>query len=153
MALYLAARAILTTGDAIAVEDPGSPLARAAFIAAGARVIRVPVDDHGLNLEALGRIIAQEPRLRAVYVTPHHQYPTTVTLGAARRLRLLDLAKAHNLTLIEDDYDHEYRFEGRPILPLAARARPDQPLIYIGSLSKVLSPMVRQGFGIAPPPC
>ncbi|WP_019646131.1 MocR-like pyridoxine biosynthesis transcription factor PdxR [Novispirillum itersonii] len=162
MALYLAAVAAMPPGitgnGAIAVEDPGYPQAAAAFRAAGARVLPVPVDSGGIDLTALEALAASGAGLRAVYVTPHHQYPTTVTLGAERRLRLLDLAARHGLILIEDDYDHDYRFDGTPVLPLAARCRPGGDglpgggaVIYVGSLSKVLAPTLRLGYAAAPP--
>ncbi|MEN5115317.1 PLP-dependent aminotransferase family protein [Brevundimonas diminuta] len=154
MALFLAA-AVLNPGDAIAVEDPGYPLAWKAFRAAGARVVGAPVDAQGLDVERLEALLARDPTIRAVYVTPHHQFPTTVTLGAGRRLRLLELARRHGLILIEDDYDHEYRFEGRPVLPLAARAlsqgRDQDRIIHIGSVSKLLSPVVRIGYATGAP--
>lgn len=149
MGLYLAAAAVIEPGQVIAVEDPGYPLAWSAFRAAGARVIGVPVDAQGVDVDSLAGLAAREPDLRAVYVTPHHQYPTTVTLGAGRRLKLLDIARRHDLTVIEDDYDHEYRFDGRPILPLATRAEPGLAIIYVGSLSKLLAPAVRQGYVVA----
>ena len=152
MALFLAVRAALSPGEVIAVEEPGYPLAWEAFRAAGAEVRGVPVDGGGLRIDALEATLARDPRIRAVYVTPHHQYPTTVTMGAARRLQLLELAQRHGVTLIEDDYDHEYRFEGRPVLPLAARAPDGLPLIYVGSLSKLLSPGIRLGYALAPEP-
>lgn len=152
MALFLAAKAALNPGEVMAVEEPGYPLAWEAFRAAGAAVQGVPVDAGGLSVAALERALASDPRIRAVYVTPHHQYPTTVTMGAARRLQLLELVERHGLTLVEDDYDHEYRFEGRPVLPLAARAPADLPLIYVGSLSKLLSPGIRLGYAMAPEP-
>lgn len=151
MGLFLAAAALIAPGDAIAVEDPGYPLAWAAFRAAGARVIGVPVNTGGIDLDRLEQIAASTPRLTAVYVTPHHQYPTTVSLGAGRRLRLLELARRRALTLIEDDYDHEYRFNGRPVLPMAARASADQPIVYLGSLSKLMAPALRLGYAIASP--
>lgn len=153
MALYLAASAAVSPGGAIAVEDPGYPQATAAFRAAGARVLPVPVDAAGLDVETLARLAASDPGLQAVYVTPHHQYPTTVTLAADRRLRLLEVAARHRLTVIEDDYDHDYRFDGRPVLPLAARSGPGQDavaVIYVGSLSKVLAPTLRLGYAAAP---
>ncbi|HBY42141.1 MAG TPA: PLP-dependent aminotransferase family protein, partial [Brevundimonas sp.] len=154
MALFLAA-AVLKPGDAVAVEDPGYPLAWKAFRAAGARVVGAPVDAHGLDVERLEALLARDPAIRAVYVTPHHQFPTTVTLGAGRRLRLLELACRHDLILIEDDYDHEYRFEGRPVLPLAARALSQgqnaNRIIHIGSVSKLLSPVVRIGYATGAP--
>lgn len=151
MALFLAATAIVEPGVQIAVERPGYPLAWSAFRAAGATVVGVPVDASGLDVEALDTLAQRSPRLRAVYVTPHHQYPTTVTLGAARRLRLLDIARRHNLVIIEDDYDNEYRFDGRPVLPLAARADERLPIIYVGSLSKLLAPGIRVGYAVASP--
>ena len=152
MALFLAAKAAVKPGQVIAVEEPGYPLAWAAFRAAGASVQGIPVDEGGLSIAALEDVITHDPRIAAVYVTPHHQYPTTVTMGAARRLQLLELVERHGVTLIEDDYDHEYRFEGRPVLPLAARAPADLPLIYVGSLSKLLSPGIRLGYAMAPEP-
>jgi len=151
MGLFLAASAILEPGQAIAVETPGYALAWSAFRAAGARIIGIPVDPRGLDVDRLAEVAAQEPGLRAIYVTPHHHYPTTVTLGAGRRLKLLDIARQHRLTVIEDDYDHEYRFEGRPILPLAARPNSAVSFVYIGSLSKLLAPAVRLGYAVAPP--
>lgn len=151
MGLFLAAAAIIEPGEAIAVEQPGYPLAWAAFRAAGARVIGVPTDAQGIDVTGLERIADREPSLKAVYVTPHHQYPTTVTLGAGRRLKLLDVARRRGLTIIEDDYDHEYRFDGRPVLPLAGRAEAELPVIYVGSLSKLLAPAVRAGYVTARP--
>lgn len=151
MALFLAASATLEPGQAIAVEQPGYPLAWSAFRAANARVIPVPVDSHGLCVDRLAELAENEPALKAVYLTPHHQYPTTVTMGAGRRLKLLQIARQYGLTIIEDDYDHEYRFEGRPVLSLAARAGSDVSVIYIGSLSKLLAPAFRTGYAIASP--
>lgn len=151
MGLFLTAASIIEPGDVIAVEEPGYPLAWKSFRATGAKVIGVPVDAHGIDVEKLEKLAISLPNLKAVYVTPHHQYPTTATLGAGRRLKLLDIARRHKLILIEDDYDHEYRFEGRPVLPLAARAERDLPVIYIGSLSKILSPTIRVGYVVARP--
>ena len=151
MALFLAAQAIFLPGQIVAAEDPGYPLAWSAFRAAGARVIGVPVDAQGVSVDHLAAIAERESALRAVYVTPHHQYPTTVTMGAGRRLKLLDLARRLNLTIIEDDYDHEYRFDGRPVLPLAARADSGVDIIYIGSLSKLFAPGIRLGYAMTNP--
>lgn len=150
MALFLAARAITETGMSIAVENPGYPMAWAAFRAAGANLIAIPVDEAGIDVDALEAAAKKDKTLRAVYITPHHQYPTTVTLGAARRLRLLDIARRFGLIIIEDDYDSEYRYDGRPVLPLLARADKDLPIIYLGSLSKLLAPGIRVGYAIAP---
>lgn len=151
MALFLAVNALLGKGDAVAVETPGYPLAWSAFRAGGVEIVGVPVDASGLDVEYLADLAARKPALKAVYLTPHHQYPTTVTLGAARRLKLLEIARRHRLILIEDDYDHEYRFDGRPVLPIAARATPDDAIVYVGSLSKLLAPGVRVGYAVAGP--
>jgi GntR family transcriptional regulator/MocR family aminotransferase len=101
-------------------------------------------------VDALEKLCAVQ-RVRAVYLTPHHQYPTTVGLGAARRLQLLALARAHGLAVIEDDYDNEFHYEGRPTLPLAS-ADDSGVVIYIGTLSKILAPGLRLGFVAAPRP-
>lgn len=149
MALTLVARALLQPGDAVAVEQIGYRPAWEAFRAAGARIVPVPVDDDGVDVGALARIAAGTP-VKAVYVTPHHQYPTTVTLKAARRLALLALARRERFAIVEDDYDHEFHFDGRPVLPLAASDH-DGLVIYIGTLSKVLAPALRIGYIVAPP--
>jgi GntR family transcriptional regulator/MocR family aminotransferase len=107
------------------------------------------VDGDGIDVDALKRL-ASRTSLRAVYVTPHHQYPTTVTLKAARRLALLALARAGRIAIIEDDYDHEFHFDGRPVLPLAS-ADGAGLVVYIGTLSKVLAPGLRIGYLAGPP--
>jgi GntR family transcriptional regulator/MocR family aminotransferase len=148
MALTLAARALVRPGDVVAVETLGYRPAWEAFRAAGASVVPVPVDRDGLDVEAL-RKLAGRTALRAVYVTPHHQYPTTVTLKAARRLALLALARAERIAIIEDDYDHEFHYDGRPVLPLASADHAGL-VIYIGTLSKILAPGLRLGYIVAP---
>jgi GntR family transcriptional regulator/MocR family aminotransferase len=89
--------------------------------------------------------------VRAVYVTPHHQYPTTAVLAPGRRMALLDLCRAHRVAILEDDYDHEFHYDGRPVLPLASA---DQAgvVVYLGTLSKILAPGLRIGFVVAPAP-
>ena len=148
MALALIARALCRRGDVVAVEDSGYRPAWEAFRAAGATLLPVPVDRDGLEVETLARL-AQGQCLRAVYVTPHHQYPTTVTLKAARRIALLELARARGVAIIEDDYDHEFHYDGRPVLPLAS-ANVAGRVVYVGTLSKVLAPGLRIGYVAAP---
>ena len=149
MALMLAARAVLRAGDTVAVEAFGYRPAWEAFRAAGAKVVPVAIDGEGVDVEALKRLSASTP-LRAIYLTPHHQYPTTVSLKAARRLALLALARARRIAIFEDDYDHEFHYEGRPVLPLAS-ADHGGLVIYIGTLSKVLAPGLRIGYVVAAP--
>jgi len=149
MALALAARALVRPGDVVAVEQFGYRPAWEAFRGAGATVVPVAIDRDGIDVDALKRL-ASRTTLRAVYVTPHHQYPTTVTLKVARRLALLALARAARIAIIEDDYDHEFHYDGRPVLPLAS-ADHGGLVVYIGTLSKILAPGLRLGYIVAPP--
>jgi GntR family transcriptional regulator/MocR family aminotransferase len=150
MALALAAQTLLQPGDVIAVEAFGYRPAWRAFTLAGARIVPVPVDQHGMRVSQLAELCAREP-VRAVYVTPHHQYPTTVPLAPARRIELLALAARARFAVLEDDYDHEFHYEGRPVLPLAS-ADQAAVVIYIGTLSKVFAPGLRIGYMRAPRP-
>jgi len=150
MALDLTARALIQPGDVVVVEAPGYGPARRAFARAGGRVVPIAVDREGLDVAAV-EALARGTRVRLVYVTPHHQYPTTVTLSLARRLALLDLAARQRIAILEDDYDHEFHYDGRPLLPLASGDR-GGVVIYAGSLAKVLAPGLRLGFVVAPRP-
>ncbi len=143
-ALDLIARVLVTPGETVvAMEDPGYPPARAAFAAAGARVVPVPVDDQGLCVDRLPR------RARVVYVTPSHQFPLGCVLSAERRRQLLAHARRHGMTIVEDDYDGEFRFDNRPLDALQT-LDDDASVIYVGSFSKTLFPALRLGFLIAP---
>lgn len=142
-ALDLVARAVLRPGERVAVEALGYPPAWHTLKRAGAVLVPIPVDSDGMQVAALESL-----DLRAVYLTPHHQYPTTVPLAPARRLRLLDLSRARGWLILEDDYDHEHHYDGRPLLPLAAS---EPNVAYIGTLSKVLAPGLRLGFLLGPP--
>src|SRR5215813_6567210 len=150
MALSLIAKSVVRPGDIVAVEQPGYSSAWEAFRQAGGELIGLPVDACGLQVDALDRILRRHP-IRAVYVTPHHQFPTTVTMSAGRRLKLLDLARAHRIAIIEDDYDNEFHYEGRPVLPLASADR-FGVVAYVGSFSKVIAPALRIGYVAAPTP-
>lgn len=140
LALDLAARVLIRPGDVAAVEELGYQPAWRALEEAGARLAPVALDGAGLVVESLARLEA-----RCLYTTPHHQYPTTVLLSPARRLALLALARERGLAIIEDDYDHEFHFDGRPVAPLAAEDR-GANVIYLGTLSKILAPGLRLGF-------
>ncbi|MGH7710024.1 MAG: PLP-dependent aminotransferase family protein, partial [Gemmatimonadaceae bacterium] len=142
-AFDLIAKVLLAPGDTVAVEDPGYPLPRRAFYAHGCQVRGVPVDDEGLIVEA----IPNETRL--VYVTPSHQYPLGTTMSMARRQALLDWAQRSNATIVEDDYDSEYRYGGRPLESLQSLDAAGR-VLYVGSLSKVMLPTLRLGFVVAP---
>jgi GntR family transcriptional regulator/MocR family aminotransferase len=150
MALELVARTVVPAGGAVAVEAIGYRPAWSAFERAGARVVPIPVDRHGLDVDVLADL-ARRTVIRAVYVTPHHQYPTTVTLAPARRIALLELARRERFAIVEDDYDHELHYSGRPVLPLAS-ADTHGSVVYIGTLSKVLAPGLRLGYVVGPEP-
>jgi GntR family transcriptional regulator/MocR family aminotransferase len=134
-AIYLTARTLLQPGDHVAVEYPGYQPAWHAFTMAGAQLHHVPVDASGISIEHLEELCKKQT-LKALYITPHHQYPTTVTLTAERRKQLLALSETYHFMIIEDDYDHEYHFSKERILPVAGM-QGGYYVIYIGSISAV----------------
>ncbi len=146
-ALDLVARVLLDPGDSAWVEDPGYSGARGALLAAGAKLVAVPVDGEGLDVEA-GRQLCPDARL--VIVTPSHQFPTGVTMNLSRRLALLEWSREAHTWIVEDDYDSEYRFSGRPLEALQGLDRAGR-VLYIGTFSKVLFPSLRLGYLVVPP--
>lgn len=145
--LDLAARLLLDPGDRAWIEDPGYPGAHGALLGAGAHVVPVPVDGEGLDVEAGA---ARAPGARLAVVTPSHQFPLGATMSLARRLRLLAWAREAGAWIVEDDYDSEYRFAGRPIEALQGLDAAGR-VIYLGTFSKVLFPSLRLGYLIVPP--
>jgi GntR family transcriptional regulator/MocR family aminotransferase len=142
-ALALTAQVLLEPGDIVAVEDPGYPPARRAFEAAGAEVVPVPVDDHGLDVSRLPAMA------KLVYVTPAHQFPVGVRMSLGRRHELLDWARDQEAAVIEDDYDTDFRFGSRPIDALHTIDH-GQRVVYVGSFSKTMLPTLRTGYCVAP---
>ena len=147
-ALDLTARVLLDPGDRVVIEDPQYQGARRVFAAAGALAVPVSVDADGLDI---ARISPRSAGARLAYVTPSHQFPTGVVMSLARRLALLEWAERWSAHIVEDDYDSEYRYEGRPIeavqgLDAAGR------VIYMGTFSKVLFPALRLGYLVLPLP-
>lgn len=140
--LDLCARILLDPGDRFVIEDPGYVLARHGFAASGGVAVPVAIDREGIRTEGL-------PTARLAYVTPSHQYPLGSVLSAARRRALLDWARDVGAVVVEDDYDGEYRHGIAPIPPLQASA-PDA-VIYLGTVSKTLSPTLRLGYLVVPP--
>jgi GntR family transcriptional regulator/MocR family aminotransferase len=147
--LQLSAQVLVDPKDHVLMEDPGYPSARQAFLAAGAALIPVPVDQEGLNIaEALARG-SRGQHARAVYITPSHQYPLGMTMSATRRLLLLNWAVRTGAWIIEDDYDSEYRFGNRPIASLQGLDT-NAKVIYVGTFSKVMFPALRVGYLVVP---
>lgn len=139
--LDLCARLLLSPGDPFVIENPGYVLARQAFEAAGGVAVPVSVDQEGLETAGL-------PAARLAFVTPSHQFPLGSVLSAARRRALLAWAARTGAVIIEDDYDGEYRHDVAPIPPLRAAA--PEAVIYVGTLSKTLSPTLRLGYLVVP---
>jgi len=146
-ALDLVARVLLDPNAPVWVEDPGYLGARGALLAAGAKLIPVPVDQEGMKVE-VGRQLC--PQARLAIVTPSHQFPTSVTMSLPRRLALLEWAKETGAWIVEDDYDSEFRFSGRPLEALQGLDGA-QRVIYIGTFSKTLFPSLRLGYLVVPP--
>lgn len=144
LAISVAASMILQPGNTVIVGDVNYSLADRLFEQLGAKLIKVKVDSEGIDVDAIENICKQSvPSL--LYVIPHHHHPTTVTLSAERRVKLLDIVRRYQLPVIEDDYDYDYHYEHAPILPLAS-AEHNNYVLYIGSISKTLSPTVRMGY-------
>lgn len=148
MGIYLAAQLLLGPGDCIAAGMSNYALADGTFRHAGANILRVPVDAFGMDIDFLEKCL-EKTSIKAVYIIPHHHLPTTVTLSSERRLKLLNLAKAHRFAIIEDDYDFDFHYDNKPYLPLASIDH-NQNVVYIGSISKTFAPALRIGFMVGP---
>lgn len=147
-AVEIAAKVIADPGDRAWVETPGYQPVQHCFRAAGLEVVPVPVDEEGLDPDA-GRNL--DPRARLAYVTPAHQYPLGYEMSLGRRKALLDWAQEADAYVVEDDYDGDYRYEGRPIASLQGIDGSGR-VIYIGSFNKLLFPGLRIAFAIVPEP-
>ncbi|HZI25801.1 MAG TPA: PLP-dependent aminotransferase family protein, partial [Chryseolinea sp.] len=119
MGIFLISQLLLQKNDVVVVGETNYPAADVAFKYAGASLVSVKVDALGIDVDAVERI-ANRRNIRAIYVTPHHHYPTTVTLSACRRMKLLSLAERFRFAIIEDDYDYDFHYKSSPILPLAS---------------------------------
>lgn len=146
-ALEFCGRILLDPGDPVWLEDPCYLGAKTALISSGARIVPVPVDSNGLNV-AEG--IEREPAAKLAVVTPSHQFPLGVTMALDRRLALLDWAASAGSWIIEDDYDNEFHYNGRPLAALQA-IDPHRRVIYVGTFSKAMFPGMRLGYVISPP--
>ena len=141
-ALSLVAQALLNPGDAVVLEDPGYLGARAAFLGARATILPAPVDEQGIRTATMDQA-------RLAYVTPSHQFPLGHTMALSRRAELLQWARDCDAYIFEDDYDSEFRYEGRPLQPLFSIDSGER-VIYSGTFTKIMFPSLRLGYLIAP---
>lgn len=148
MGIYLAANLILKKGDTVIVGERNYFAANATFRHMGANLSFAPIDEEGMDIEAV-EAICKRGTVKLLYITPHHYHPTTVTLNASRRKKLLELSVTYNFAILEDDYDYDFHYTGGPILPMAS-ADTQGNVIYIGSLCKTIAPAIRTGFMVAP---
>jgi GntR family transcriptional regulator/MocR family aminotransferase len=148
MGLFIAASIIIKPGDYAVVGTPGYDAATTTFRQVGARIQEVSVDEDGMNIDLL-EALCKKKKIKAVFVIPHHHNPTTVTLIPERRIRLLELAAKYKFAIIEDDYDYDFHYTSKPIMPMAS-IDGNGHVIYIGTFTKTIAPSVRFGFIVAP---
>lgn len=144
MALFLTAHCLLNKNDIILVENPGFRPAWDTFRHTGATIVPIEVESDGISVDDVEKIVRKRT-IRAIYLTPHHQYPTTATLSLSKRLKLIELSNRYGFTIIEDDYDNEFHFGIRPVMPIAAYEEV-QNYVYIGTFSKLIAPAIRVGY-------
>jgi GntR family transcriptional regulator/MocR family aminotransferase len=149
MAIFLLASILISKNENVVIGNLSWRYADTCFLNAGANILRIPVDDDGIDVDALEKL-CRTKKIRAIFVTSHHHYPTTVTLSAGRRMKLIHLAEKYRFVIIEDDYDYEFHYQSSPILPLASVDKQGM-VVYIGSFSKTISPAIRIGYIVAPP--
>lgn len=148
MSIYIVSEILLSAGDVVLVGELSYFSVNMIFQKAGVSIQSISIDEEGINVEEV-REVCKKQKIRMLYLTPHHHYPTTVTLSAKRRLELLNLANEFGFIILEDDYDYDFHYDKSPILPLAS-ADTNGMVIYIGSFGKSLVPGFRTGFIVAP---
>ncbi|WP_422373816.1 PLP-dependent aminotransferase family protein [Flagellimonas sp.] len=148
MSLYIVSRVLIHPGDLVLVGQLSNYVANMIFQQAGAKIKTVPVDDEGMDVGYIKKHCLHG-KIRCIYVCSNRDYPTTTTLSTKRRLQLLELAKIHGFAIIEDDFDHDFQFEGSPMLPMAS-ADANGNMIYLGKLGQSLFPSFHTGFVVAP---
>lgn len=148
MGLYLVATGLVNKGDNVAVGALSWTGANMNFTQVGANLLPLAVDEHGMAVDELEKLCQKKP-IRLVYLTSHHHYPTTVALRADRRLKLLQLAEEYGFIVFEDDYDYDFHYLSKPLLPLAGADRAGM-VLYCGSFTKAISPAFRVGYLVGP---
>jgi len=148
MSIYIISEILLSEGDLVVVGDPSYFSVNMIFQKSGAVIKTIPVDEQGIRTDLIEEL-CRKTKIRMLYLTPHHHYPTTVTLSAQRRIELLALASRYGFAIVEDDYDFEFHYDNSAILPMAS-ADTNGMVIYVGSFGKSLAPGFRTGFIVAP---
>lgn len=148
MGIFIAGSVILKLGDEVIVGSPGYDMANITFRQLGARLNEVPVDAEGIDTAKVEQLCKRK-KIRLLYVIPHHHNPTTVTLSPERRMHLLHLAAQYKFAILEDDYDYDFHYASRPIMPMASHDGRGN-VVYVGTLTKTFAPAVRFGFVVAP---
>lgn len=147
MGMFLASQLLIEDQDYVIVGETNYGSADTTFEYANAKLLRVKVDKNGLDTNDIEKLCKKHP-VKAVYTTPHHHHPTTVTLSAQRRMHLLNLAKTYHFAILEDDYDYDFHYNHAPILPLASHDTHGN-VIYVGSICKTVAPVYRVGYLVA----
>lgn len=148
MGMYLLTTAFVKANDYVVLSEMTWASAKINFQHAGANILTIPTDENGIMVDALEELCEKYP-IRLIYVTSHHDYPTTVTLKADRRIKLLKLAEKYRFIVFEDDYDYDFHYQSKPLLPLAS-ADEVGVVLYSGSFTKSISPAFRVGYLVAP---
>jgi GntR family transcriptional regulator/MocR family aminotransferase len=147
MGIYLVVAALLKQGETCVTSFPGYPIVDNMINHLGGKVEHIQVDHEGIDTDELEKLCKRK-KIKLIYTTPHHHYPTTVTLAPSRRIKLLQLAIKYNFYILEDDYAYDFQYDNSPVLPLAS-LNTSGHVIYIGSFSKCLSPSIRIGYFVA----
>ena len=154
MAFYLVGMTLFQKNDEIIIGELNYPASNMTFQTLGLKLTTIPIDEDGIVVDAIEEICEKRTTggvpIKAIYITSHHYHPTTVTLKPERRIKLLALAEKYDFYIIEDDYDYDYHYSNRPVLPLASADRHGL-VIYLGSFTKRIAPAFRVGYIIAKP--
>ena len=148
LSIYLVAETLISPGDRVVVGELSYFATNMILQKAGAQILTVPLDDEGLDIDAIRQLCEHRP-FRMLYITPHHHYPTTVMLSAQRRVELLELSAKYGFIILEDDYDYDFHYDGAALLPMAS-ADTEGMVVYVGTFGKSMAPGFRSGFIVAP---
>lgn len=148
MSLFIISEILLSEGDIIVVAELSYFAANMIFQKSGSKIKTVPLEDDGINVDALENLCQQQP-IRMVYITPQHHYPTTANLSAKKRMQIQQLSLRFGFIIVEDDHDYDFQYDRQPLLPLATTDQKGM-VIYVSSFGKSLAPGFRTGFIVAP---